>query len=83
MHVVVVGCGRVGSTVAVNLVEAGHSVCVIDRRADAFRRLGANFAGDTMVGVGFDRDVLRRAGATAESAVAAVTSGESDFSSRK
>lgn len=76
MHVVVVGCGRVGSTVAVNLVEAGHSVCIIDRRADAFRRLGANFAGDTMVGVGFDRDVLRRAGATAESAVAAVTSGD-------
>ena len=40
MHAIVVGCGRVGSTVALELADAGHEVVVIDRRADAFRRLG-------------------------------------------
>lgn len=76
MHVIVVGCGRVGSAVAHQLIDSGHTVCVIDRRASAFRRLGTSFGGDTRVGVGFDRDVLRAAGITADSAVAAVTSGD-------
>ena len=40
MHVIVVGCGRVGSTVASELVARGHDVVVIDRRREAFRRLG-------------------------------------------
>ena len=48
MHMIVVGCGRVGSTVARELTEAGHDVVVIDRRADAFRRLGEDFVGRTM-----------------------------------
>ncbi len=76
MHMIVVGCGRVGSTVAQELVADGHEVVVIDRRQDAFRRLGADFGGRTMVGIGFDRDVLTQAGITAESAVMAVTSGD-------
>ena len=50
MHMIVVGCGRVGSTVARELVDAGHEVIVVDRKADAFRRLGADFAGRTMTG---------------------------------
>jgi trk system potassium uptake protein TrkA len=76
MHVIVVGCGRVGSEVALNLAAAEHDVVVIDRRIEAFRRLGDDFKGTTMVGVGFDRDVLTEAGITPECAVAAVTSGD-------
>jgi trk system potassium uptake protein TrkA len=76
MHVIVVGCGRVGSAVASELVLRGHEVVVIDRRREAFRRLGANFAGTTMTGVGFDRDLLSAAGITDKSAVMAVTSGD-------
>jgi trk system potassium uptake protein TrkA len=76
MHVIVVGCGRVGSEVALNLVAAEHDVIVIDRKLEAFRRLGEDFKGKTMVGVGFDRDVLTEAGITPDCAVAAVTSGD-------
>ena len=76
MHVIVVGCGRVGSEVALNLAAAEHDVIVIDRRIEAFRRLGDDFKGKTMVGVGFDRDVLTEAGITPDCAVAAVTSGD-------
>ena len=64
MHVIVVGCGRVGSTVARSLASSGHDVVVIDRRPEAFRRLGDDFTGTTMIGVGFDRDVLAEAGIT-------------------
>lgn len=76
MHVVVVGCGRVGSSLALSLTQSGHSVAVIDRNADAFRRLGADFAGSTIQGVGFDRDRLTEAGIERADAVAAVTSGD-------
>jgi trk system potassium uptake protein TrkA len=76
MHVIVVGCGRVGSEVARSLAIDGHQVVIIDRRAEAFRRLGDDFAGTKMVGVGFDRELLAAAGITEQSAVAAVTSGD-------
>jgi trk system potassium uptake protein len=76
MHVIVVGCGRVGSDVARNLAISGHDVVVVDRKAEAFRRLGDKFTGKTLVGVGFDRELLAAAGITEQSAVAAVTSGD-------
>lgn len=76
MHMIIVGCGRVGSTIARDLAAAGHDVVVIDRNPDAFRRLGAAFPGRTVVGIGFDRDVLTAAGITEHSAVMAVTSGD-------
>lgn len=76
MHVVIVGCGRVGSTLALGLVSSGHSVAVIDRKSDAFFRLRDNFAGQTITGIGFDRDVLEQAGIKQASAVAAVTNGD-------
>jgi trk system potassium uptake protein TrkA len=76
MHVIVVGCGRVGSTVARELMAGEHDVVVIDRRAEAFRRLGDDFTGRTLTGIGFDRDVLKTAGITEQSAVMAVTSGD-------
>jgi len=76
VHVVIVGCGRVGSTLALGLVSSGHSVAVIDRKSDAFFRLRDNFAGQTITGIGFDRDVLEQAGIKQASAVAAVTNGD-------
>lgn len=76
MHAIIVGCGRVGSTVARELERLGSEVVVIDRKPSAFRRLGETFSGRTISGVGFDRDVLRSAGITADSAVMAVTNGD-------
>ncbi|WP_327005651.1 TrkA family potassium uptake protein [Dactylosporangium sp. NBC_01737] len=76
MHVVIMGCGRVGSTLALSLEQRGHSVAVIDSDADAFRRLGGDFTGATVTGVGFDRDVLISAGIERADAFAAVSSGD-------
>lgn len=76
MHAVVVGCGRVGSTVARELAEGGHDVVVIDKKADAFARLGADFPGRTIEGIGFDRGILSKAGLGPDSAMLAVTSGD-------
>jgi trk system potassium uptake protein TrkA len=76
VHVVIMGCGRVGSTLAHGLEARGHSVSVIDSDPDAFRRLGAEFAGLTITGVGFDRAVLEAAGIERADAFAAVSSGD-------
>ena len=76
MHVVIVGCGRVGSSLARNLVDEGHTVSVIDRKKSAFERLGADFTGDTFAGIGFDRELLVKAGIEKAEAVAAVTNGD-------
>jgi trk system potassium uptake protein TrkA len=76
VHVVVVGCGRVGSGLAVTLIGQGHTVSVIDRKPQAFRRLPEDFAGETFVGVGFDRDQLVAAGIERAGALAAVTNGD-------
>ena len=76
VHVVIVGCGRVGSTLALELPAIGHTVAVIDRKPDAFKRLGENFSGLTIAGIGFDRDVLLEAGIDRAQAVAAVTNGD-------
>ena len=58
MHVVIMGCGRVGATLAKDLEAKGHTVAVIDQNREAFRRLGSDFKGTTVAGVGFDRDTL-------------------------
>jgi trk system potassium uptake protein TrkA len=76
VHVVVVGCGRVGSELAGLLEQAGHSVAIVDKRASAFRRLPADFSGTTIAGFGFDRDTLAEAGIERANALAAVTSGD-------
>lgn len=76
MHIVVVGCGRVGSELAGQLEKDGHSVAIVDKRANAFRRLPTGFSGATVVGFGFDRDTLREAGIERAGALAAVTSGD-------
>lgn len=76
MHIVIMGCGRVGSRLAGSLERRGHTVAVIDVKVDAFRRLGADFGGRTVKGVGFDRDVLLKAGIRDADAFAAVSSGD-------
>ena len=76
MHVVIVGCGRVGSAVALNLTSAGHTVAIIDKRSEAFARLGSGFTGQAIAGVGFDRDRLIEAGIERAGALAAVTNGD-------
>ncbi len=76
VHVVIMGCGRLGSTLAHKLDAQGHSVAVIDQNADAFRRLGAEFGGTTITGIGFDREVLSAAGIERADAFAAVSSGD-------
>lgn len=71
--VIVVGCGRVGSRLANMLSDSGNNVCVIDKNADAFANLGRSFNGSTLQGVGFDEDVLVKAGVDDCDVVAAVT----------
>ena len=70
------GCGRVGSGLAQELEAAGHSVAIIDQNREAFRRLGPDFKGRTIAGVGFDRDTLLEAGIQTAGAFAAVSNGD-------
>jgi trk system potassium uptake protein TrkA len=76
VHVVILGCGRVGSTLARSLVKRDHTVAVIDQDATAFSRLGDDFPGQTVNGIGFDRDTMREAGVEHADAFAAVSSGD-------
>lgn len=76
MHIVIMGCGRVGAALAGTLEGRGHGVAVIDRDPAAFRRLGSAFEGRRVTGMGFDRDTLREAGIEEAGAFAAVSSGD-------
>jgi trk system potassium uptake protein len=76
VHIVIMGCGRVGSTLAHILEDMGHSVAVIDQDPEAFRRLGSGFKGRKVIGSGFDQDVLQAAGIEHAGAFAAVSSGD-------
>ncbi|MDP9182539.1 MAG: TrkA family potassium uptake protein [Actinomycetota bacterium] len=76
MHVVIMGCGRVGSALAKSLEAKGHSVAIIDQDPTAFRRLSADFVGERVTGVGFDRDTLVEASIEKAGAFAAVSSGD-------
>lgn len=76
VHIVIMGCGRVGSLLARQLADSGHSVAVIDRDPEAFRRLGPEFHGQQVLGVGFDRDTLIKARIGEAHAFAAISSGD-------
>jgi len=80
VRVVILGCGRVGSTLAALLARAGHEVAVVDRDQSAFdkaiQRLGSDFSIETVVGVGIDEDALRQAGIENADAFVGVTSGD-------
>ena len=77
MHVIVVGCGRLGSELAINLDQAGHSVAIVDKNRRNFQRyLPERFSGRAVLGFGFDRDHLEQAQIGEASALAAVTGGD-------
>lgn len=76
VHFVIMGCGRVGATLAQSLESRGHSVAVIDQNPEAFRRLDADFTGKRVTGLGFDRQTLVQAGVEDAYAFAAVSDGD-------
>jgi trk system potassium uptake protein TrkA len=76
VHIVIMGCGRVGTALAKHLLRLEHSVAVIDQDPLAFRRLGDDFPGRQITGVGFDRDTLMSAGIKEAEAFAAVSNGD-------
>jgi trk system potassium uptake protein len=76
VHVVIMGCGRVGSSLSAAVERLGHTVAVIDKDVQAFRRLGTDFHGQQIVGVGFEKKVLIEAGVERAGAFAAVSSGD-------
>lgn len=76
MYVIIVGCGRVGSELAKLLTNEGHDVVVIDKNQSSFDRLGESFNGVTLLGNGFDLQLLRQAGIDKADALCAVTNGD-------
>ena len=76
MYIIIVGCGRVGAELAKILQMEGHNVVIVDRKDDSFKRLGGAFNGLTLVGNGFDLEVLREAGIEKADALCAVTNGD-------
>ena len=76
MYIIVVGCGRVGGQVSTLLSEEGHNVVVIDRNPESFKRLGKTFNGLTLVGNGFELDVLKEAGIEKADAFCSLTNGD-------
>lgn len=76
MKVIVVGCGKLGSELAHNLIKKGHTVTVIDNNPEAFELLGKDFKGETIVGVGFDKDVLEKAKISSVDAIVACSKSD-------
>jgi trk system potassium uptake protein TrkA len=76
MRVVILGCGRVGSELTIQLAKAGHEVTIIDKRREAFERLPPGFEARKVVGVGFERETLEEAGIKEADAFVAVTNGD-------
>jgi trk system potassium uptake protein TrkA len=76
VKVVIVGCGRVGARLALQLTEEGNEVTIIDQAPSSFTRLGDNFAGTALLGNGIDEDMLKRAGIEEADAFCALTNGD-------
>ena len=76
MRVIIMGCGRVGSELSDELIEGGHHVTMIDKDPEAFYRYPPGEGAETVVGLGFDRDVLEQAGIKQADAFVAVSSGD-------
>lgn len=70
------GCGRVGSLLATQLDEVGHSVAIIDQNREAFQRLPDSYQGSTILGVGFDKQILLEAGIERAHAFVSVSGGD-------
>jgi trk system potassium uptake protein len=76
MRVIIMGCGRVGSELSEELIEGGHDVVIIDKDPEAFFRYPPADGATTVVGLGFDRDVLKEAGIEQADGFVAVSSGD-------
>lgn len=76
MHVVIGGCGRLGSELTVTLARQGHTIAIVDKSADVFERLPPGFEGQTLVGMVFDQETLEAAGIRQAGAFLAVTNGD-------
>jgi trk system potassium uptake protein TrkA len=76
MNVMIIGCGRVGSQLALLLSQEGHNVTIIDKNQDAFKRLGGTFNGITATGTGFDENLLKELKIDRQDAFVSVTSGD-------
>ncbi|HQP91063.1 MAG TPA: TrkA family potassium uptake protein [Candidatus Omnitrophota bacterium] len=76
MYIIIVGCGRVGAQVGTLLSQEGHNVVIIDKKPEAFKRLGNNFNGITLIGNGFELDVLKEAGIERADAFCSLTNGD-------
>src|SRR6185503_20305713 len=76
MNVIILGCGRVGSTLARLMYKEGHNVTVIDKLSESFRRLGNKYKGQRLIGNGIDEDILKRAGIESCDVFVAVTQGD-------
>lgn len=76
MRVIIIGCGRVGAGLAHSLITRGHAITLVDKEPASFERLGPAFKGQTLAGIGFDRDVLDRAGIDRADGLAAVTNSD-------
>ncbi len=76
MHFVIMGCGRVGAELTIQLAQGGHTVAIVDKRREAFDRLPPGFEAKTIVGIGFDREVLEQAGIKDADAFIAVSNGD-------
>lgn len=76
MKTIIIGCGRIGSGLALKLNQSDHDITIIDQDPLTFKHLGAGFKGKTIAGVGFDRDVLLSAGIERADSLAAVTSND-------
>src|SRR5574341_1118205 len=76
MNILIIGCGRVGAGLANTLASRGHSVTVVDKEPLAFEKLGEKFKGQTVPGIGFDREVLLKAGIERADGLASVTASD-------
>ena len=76
MKVIIVGCGRVGSGLASQLSQEGHDVAIVDKDRQSFSRLASSYKGTMIEGIGFDHQVLLKAGVERADALAAVSSGD-------
>jgi trk system potassium uptake protein len=76
MKVIIVGCGKLGSGIAQNLVKRGHKVTVIDSDPEAFELLGKDFNGQTIVGIGFDKNILEKAQISSSDAIVACSKSD-------
>ena len=76
MRIVILGCGRMGSLLANVMSRAGHSIVIIDKNTDSFRRLEPGYAGEKVTGMGIEEETLRRAGVDNADAFIAVTNGD-------